>query len=381
MRSSRPFEWIDTPEGLQRLAKAIQKEPVIGLDTESDSFHRYQEQVCLIQAATSKMDFLVDTMAVRDLSALRKPLADPSREVVMNGADYDVVCLKRDFGVKFGKIFDTALGAQLLGYPGTGLSALLDRHFNVKVSKRFQRAEWFRRPLTDAQRDYALNDIRYLIPLRDRIRKELKDLNRLAWAEEEFALLTKREWKREPFHPDSFWRIRGSRDISRREQAILRELAVMRDKRACAINRPPFKVISDQALKEVARTRPRSARSLRRIRGISDLMIQRFGAEIMDAVRRGLEVPDKDLPVPSKGERKPGDPLASKRLEQLKRWRRDKASELELDPGVLAPLTTLKAIARSGARNVRDLCKVPEIARWRSREFGQEWLDAMGNCS
>ncbi|HXI04294.1 MAG TPA: ribonuclease D, partial [Candidatus Saccharimonadales bacterium] len=375
MRAKRPWEWIDTPEGLARLVEAIEGESIIGLDTESDSFHHYQEQVCLIQAAVGENDYLLDTLALRDLSSLRGPLGDPKREVVINGADYDIVCLKRDFGIRFGKIFDTALGAQLLGYPATGLSALLARHFNVKVSKQLQRDEWFRRPLNEAQMTYALNDIRYLIPLRGKIRDELEELGRLEWAEEEFHLLTKREWNRGPFQPDGFWRIRGSRDIGRREQAILRELAVMRDARARAINRPPFKVISDQALKDIAHARVRSTRGLRKIRGVSDLMIRRFGEEILAAVGKGLEVPEKDLPVPPRGERRPGDPAASRRLELLKRWRRDRAVAFKLDPGVLAPLSTLKAVARSGASTLKELQKTAEVSRWRIREFGREWLE------
>ncbi len=380
MSQGRPWEWIDTPEGIARVAEAIQKESVIGLDTESDSFHHYQEQVCLIQASIGPSDYLIDTMAIRDLTPLNTPLADPAREIVINGADYDVVCLKRDFGIHIGKLFDTALAAQLLGYPATGLSALLERHFNVKVSKQLQKDEWFRRPLTEAQMSYALNDIRYLVELRERIRSELEKLNRLEWAEEEFALLTKREWKREPFQPGDFWRIRGSRDVSRRDQAILRELAVMRDGRARAINRPPFKVISDQALKDITRLKPRSARSLRKIRGVSDLMIRRFGREILEAVQRGLELPEKDLPSPPKGERRAGDPAASRRLDQLRRWRQHKATRLELDPGVLAPLNTLKAIARSGASSLKDLQTIAEVSRWRTREFGPEWLEVMNGA-
>jgi ribonuclease D len=359
------------------MAEEMEKEPIIGLDTESDSFHHYQEQVCLIQVAIGARDYLLDTIAVRDLSALKKPMEDPAREFVLNGADYDVVCLKRDFNITFGKIFDTALGAQLLGYPATGLSALLARHFNVEMTKQHQRDEWYRRPLTESQMKYALNDIRYLNPLRDRIRDELKALNRLEWAEEEFALLTKREWKREAFKPDNFWRIRGSRDLRQREQAVLRELAVMRDRRARGINRPPFKVISDQALKDIARKQPRSTRGLKSIRGVSELMIRRFGDDILEAVRIGAELPEKEFPVPPKGERRPGDPASSRRLELLKRWRSGRAVQLEIDPGVLAPLNTLKAVARSGAGTLKELQKVEEVSRWRTREFGREWIEAM----
>ena len=374
MLKQRPHDWIDTAAGLATLAAAVEKCHVIGLDTESDSFHHYQEQVCLIQISTKDRDFLLDTVAVKDLGPLGKLLADPGREVIINGADYDVVCLKRDFGITFGKIFDTSLSAQLLGYPATGLSALLERHFGVKVSKQYQRDEWFRRPLTPEQIDYALNDIRYLIPLKEKISEELKALRRLEWAEEEFRILTRREWTRAPFSPDDFWRIRGSREIPRRDQAVLRELAVMRDARAKGINRPPFKVISDNALKEIAHNKPKSTRGLRRIRGVSDLMIRRFGDELIEGVRRGLEVPESELPHPPRGERKAGDPAVNRRLEKLKDWRGKKADEIDLDPGVLAPLNTLKAIARAAPRTITDLTDVSEISRWRIREFGADWL-------
>lgn len=379
MRSKRPYEWIDKPEEVSRLAKVIEQEPIIGLDTESDSFHHYQERVCLIQATTTERDFLVDPIALNgDLTPLGDVLSDPSREVVFNGADYDIVCLKRDFGIRFRKIFDTALGAQLLGYPATGLSALLERHFGLKVSKQHQRDEWYRRPLSPSQIDYALNDIRYLIPLRDRIRQELIDMKRLEWAEEEFDTLTRREWTREPFQPHDFWRIRGSRDLTRREQAILRELAVMRDVRARGLNRPPFKVISDHSLTAIAHGKPRATSGLKKIRGVSDLMIRRFGEEIVAAVQRGLEVSDHDLPVPPKGERRKGDPAANKRLELLREWRQKRAAELKLDPGVLAPLSTLKALAHNHASTIEELRSVPGLTRWRVREFGEEWVKLLG---
>lgn len=377
MTAQRPYEWIDGAEGGRALAEAIGGEPLVGLDTESDSFHHYQEQVCLVQASTPSKAYLLDTIAVKDLAPLAGVFADPSREAIFNGADYDIVCLKRDFGIRFARIFDTALGAQLLGYPATGLSALLERHFGVKVTKRHQRDEWYRRPLSPSQIDYALNDVRYLIPLREKIRRELQAKGRLEWAEEEFDLLTRREWTREPFQPEDFWRIRGSRELSRREQAVLKELAVMRDARARAINRPPFKVVSDHALIEVARQKPRSAPALRKIRGVSDLMIRRFGDAVLDAVQRGLEVPESELPEPPRGERRRHDPAVSRRLELLKEWRHKKAAAIHLDPGVLAPLSTLRALARDGPARIEELEAVEGVTRWRLREFGREWIAVM----
>jgi ribonuclease D len=271
------------------------------------------------------------------------------------------------------------MAAQLLGYPATGLSALLERHFEVKVSKHLQRDEWFRRPLTAEQKEYALNDVRYLLPLREKIRDELIAAARLEWAEEEFELLTRREWTREPFQPEDFWRIRGSRDLSRRDQAILRELAVMRDERARALNRPPFKVISDNTLTAVARMKPRTAAALEKIKGISPLMIRRFGDEILHAVHRGLDVPERDLPLPPRSERRPSDPAANRRLERLRDWRERKASALKLDPGVLAPLNTLRVLARGGPTTLEELNALPDVTRWRIREFGREWVEVMNS--
>jgi ribonuclease D len=377
MMDSRPWEWRDTAAGVEALASELAKEKIIGLDTESDSFHHYQEQVCLIQVSTKARDYLVDPIAAKDLSSLAPAFTDSRREVILHGADYDIVCLKRDFGIQFARIFDTVLAAQLLGYPATGLGALIERHFGVKVTKQHQRDEWYRRPLTESQIRYALNDTRYLLPLRDLIREELIAAQRLAWAEEEFDLLTHREWTREPFHPDHFWKIRGARDLARREQAILRELAVMRDVRSRAVNRPPFKVVSDSVLIAVAHAKPRSPAEFKRVRGLSPLMVRRFGDDILEAVRIGLDVPEKDLPVAPRGERRPGDPAANRRLDALKEWRKNKAEALKMDPGVLAPQSTLQALARSGAATEAEIEAVEGVTRWRIHEFGREWLAVM----
>jgi ribonuclease D len=314
---------------------------------------------------------------VTELSALRAPCADPEREWIMNGADYDIVCLKRDFGIHFARIFDTVVAAQILGYPATGLAAMLQRHFGVHVSKTFQRDEWYRRPLTAEQINYALTDTRYLIMLRGILRAELEAAGRLSWAEEEFALLSRREWTRVPFTPDDFWRIRGSRDLNRRQQLVLRELAVARDERARAANRPAFKVISDQALIAVARHLPHSASQLARLPGISPLMVRRLGAPLLEAVKRGQEAPEYSLKHPPRGERRRHEPGTGRRLETLKEWRRAKAAQLGMDPGVLAPLSCLQTVARAHPRTTDEVLVLPDLSRWRAREFGAEWVALM----
>lgn len=373
----RPHHWVDTPEGLARLVADLSREPLAGVDTESDSFHHYREQVCLIQISSPKTDYIIDPLALNDLSSMRPLFADRSREWIMNGADYDIVCLKRDFEIHFGRIFDTVIAAQLLGYQATGLAAMLERHFGLKVSKTLQRDEWFRRPLNPDQIAYALTDTRYLIPLRAILKSELEAAGRLSWAEEEFMFLARRQWTRVPFSPEDFWKIRGARDLSRREQLILRELAVLRDRQARETNRPPFKVISDQVLLTVAKLKPRTHVALKKVRGISSLMLRRFGDDLLAAVEQGLEAPEGLLLLPPRGERRRFDSGASKRLDALKEWRRRKAAELALDPGVLSPLACLQTVARANPGTIDEMLALPDLSRWRAREFGQEWIEAM----
>lgn len=375
--ADRVYQWIDTPGGLAQVVADLSGEPLVGVDTESDSFHHYREQVCLIQISTPGSDYIIDPLALTDLSTMRPLFADPAREWIMNGADYDIVCLKRDFDIHFGRIFDTVVAAQLLGYPATGLAAMLERHFDLKVSKTLQRDEWFRRPLTSDQVTYALTDTRYLLPLRAILKEELKAAGRLAWAEEEFTFLARRQWTREPFTPEDFWKIRGARDLNRREQLILRELAVVRDQHASATNRPPFKVISDAVLLMVAKLKPENPAALKKLRGISSLMLRRLGDDILAAVVRGLSQPETALLAPPRGERRRFDPGASKRLDALKEWRRKKAVELKLDPGVLSPLTYLQAVARTNPPTVEEMLAIPDLSRWRAREFGREWIEVM----
>ena len=376
--AERGYQWVDTPDALARVVAELSRQPLIGIDTESDSFHHYAEQVCLIQISTPESDYIIDPLALDDLSSTIPLFTDPEREWIMNGADYDIVCLKRDFGIHFHRIFDTVVAAQLLGYPATGLAALLDRHFGLTVSKTLQRDEWFRRPLTPEQVTYALTDTRYLIPLREILKEELRAAGRLAWAEEEFTLLALREWTRVPFSPEDFWKIRGSRDVGRREQLILRELAIVRDHHARETNRPPFKVVSDAVLLSVAKLKPRNAAALKRVRGISSLMMRRLGDDLLSAVTRGLEALEGTLTAPPRGERRRYDQGASKRLDALKEWRRKRAAELKIDPGVLSPLTYLQAVARANPSTVDEMLALPDLSRWRAREFGQEWIQVMG---
>src|SRR5262249_49980901 len=149
-------------------------------------------------------------------------------EIVFHDADYDLRLLAQDYGWHITNIFDTRIAAQLLGLTAFGLAALLERYFGVKLDKKHQRADWSMRPLTPDMLDYATQDTRYLLELKDHLGTELVKLGRMEWAREEFALLEGTRWRDEDAAL-SYLRLKGARDLTRRELAVLRELVPWRD--------------------------------------------------------------------------------------------------------------------------------------------------------
>ena len=207
---------LTRPDEVRQLARTLLAEPIVAVDTESNSLHAFQEQVCLVQFSTPQADYLVDPLAVPDLSPLAEVFASPQVEKVFHGADYDVLTLRRDFGFTFAHLFDTMIAARILGYPRVGLGALLESFFGVRLNKRFQRADWGQRPLPLALLDYARLDTRYLIPLRHRLRAELEEAGLWPLAQEDFArlaALTPRENGR------ASWEVKGAHLLTPRQRA------------------------------------------------------------------------------------------------------------------------------------------------------------------
>ena len=158
---------------LTDLVDHLTRQPVVAVDTESNSLYAYREQVCLIQFSTPREDYLVDPLAIRDLSLLGPLFADPKIEKIFHAAEYDLICLERDFEFRFANLFDTMMAARILGREELGLGALLEQEFGVVLDKRYQRANWGQRPLPADLLAYARLDTHYLIQLRQRLHDEL----------------------------------------------------------------------------------------------------------------------------------------------------------------------------------------------------------------
>ena len=271
-----PPIWVDTATGLAQLATDLAAQPLIAVDTESNSLHAYREQVCLIQFSTPSADYVLDPLALSDLSPLAPIFADPHIEKIFHAAEYDLICLKRDFGWEVRSLFDTMVAVRALGWPQNGLASVLETQFGVALNKRHQRADWAARPLLPDQIAYARLDTHYLIPLREKLIEALHATDYLTEAREEFERLCHVNGRtaHPPFDPQNFWHISGARDLAPREAATLRELYIYRERTAQRLNRPSFKVMAEATLVEIAKAQPQTPNDLKPIAGMTERQIR-----------------------------------------------------------------------------------------------------------
>ncbi|MFT4623563.1 MAG: ribonuclease D [Myxococcota bacterium] len=384
MFGDTPLIMVEDAEELRRVAAILDRASVIGVDTESDSFYSYTEKVCLLQISDSEADYIIDPLRVRDLSPLAPIMADPSVVKILHGADYDVVCLKRDYGFEFHNLFDTLIAAQLLGAPRVGLGDLINDNFGIKLDKLYQRHNWSLRPLREEHLEYARGDTHWLLALRELMLRKLRRSHRVRHLKEECGLIEKREWKGRTFDSDGYLDIKQSGGLSDTGKRVLRRLYLYRNGQAEKMNRPTFKVIPDTVLVRLAEKQPTGTRELDRAIPSKSAMKRRHAAGLLDAVREGLE-DDFEIPArrkPKKGRRKPAGSrprlrgrAAEKAMADLKAWRNDLIqSGRGYTPFTTASNTVLKAIASSRPTTLEELSEVPDVRRWQVRDFGDEFL-------
>lgn len=365
---------IQTNDAAAAFFRDIATERIIAVDTEAASFHRYIDRTYLLQVSTRDETAVIDPLTVTDLAPLGQMMANPDTEVIFHDADYDLRMLDRDYGFHANRTFDTRIAAQLLNEPGIGLAALLEKYLGVKLDKKYQRADWSRRPLIPEMLSYAALDTKHLPQLRDILREKLVSMDRLAWAEEEFASLREIRWA--PADDEGFWRLKGSRLLKGNGIAVLRELYQWRDQLARHLDRAPFRILNNETLLELARLQPRDITALNAVRGLGPDTISRRGSELLRAIERGLKVPPSEIPRPDRGPRIRPDPILIARLERLKVARNSAAMRLDLAPGVLCPNGTLEQIAKAAPVTMDDLAGIPDLRQWQRKVMGEELLQA-----
>jgi ribonuclease D len=333
---------ITSARQLADLIQHITPHERVAIDTEADSLHCYREKLCLLQISVPGHDVIVDPLANLDLGPLRQVLAE--KEIVLQGADYDLRLLRRNMEFVPKRIFDTVVAARMIGVREFSLAALVKRYFDIELAKGSQKANWAQRPLSHKMAEYAINDTRYLLPLAERLEKELESCGRMDWFRQscqralEFAAVDRER------DVDEAWRISGAGALRGQASAILRELWNWREREAEAADRPAFHILQNRELLQSAEKFAAGASpdykhfSDRRRRGFRE------------AAERALKLSERDWPVrPRRSGIRPTAEVI-KRVEKLRQNRDHAAKELHIESSFIAPRATLDAVAAEESR-------------------------------
>ena len=370
-----PPIFVDREQALQDLLSAARAAPIIGVDTESNSLYAYYHRVCLIQISLPGADYVVDPLTV-DVKPLGTLFADPACEKIFHAAENDILGLKRDHQFTFVNLFDTMLAARIMGWAQAGLAGILAEKFGVTLDKSLQRANWGHRPLEPDLLAYAKLDTHYLLPLRALQEKALKECGRWEEAQEAFERISTVEWVDKPFDPNGFWSIAGSRDLSSQELAVLQALYLFREDQARRENRPPFKVLDQHSLVALSHAQPANSNDLGRVRGMTTHQVRRYGAGLLDAVKRGRSAPPPAPPRRPDSNGRP-DPRTVERYDALRSWRSGRARQRGVEPDVIFTNDQLMAIARQAPKTVDALETLGIMGPWKLGEYGSAIIQAL----
>lgn len=367
-----PPIWVNTIQALKQMVEDLAAQPRVAVDTESNSLHAFREQVCLLQFSSAKEDYLVDPLVLTDLNLLAPVFASPKIEKVFHAAEYDLICLRRDFNFSFANLFDTMQAARVLGYPAVGLDRLLGDKFGIKMDKRHQKANWAARPLTQDQIHYARLDTHYLFNLRDALEQELRERERLDFALEDFHRACLPDEQKSRNNGASWERFSGRKDLSLRELTIISYLCKWRDKEAEKLNRPPYKVVMDDVFVALVKNPPEQRVDLSGA-GLSEKQIKLWGDQVLSAIRHGIEAP---LVERKQAERK--NDAVLRRLEKLKAWRKSVGLEMKVESDIILPKPYLGLLSENPPKSLEELQEMMKDTPTRVDKFGVQILKTLG---
>ncbi len=370
--AKKSIVWVDSETKLQQLVIDLEKQLSIGVDTESDSLYAYTEKVCLIQISTPENDYLLDPLNINDLRSLESIFSSTEIEKVFHAAEYDILCLKRDFGFQFNNLFDTMLASRILGRQGIGLSNLLQDFYNIEVNKKYQRANWGKRPLNDEMLIYASMDSHYLIDLADKLRNQLKQENLIDLAEEDFTRISKVEPNHIERNGDQFWKYIKGNILTPQQTTVFFELCKLREELAARRNSPPFKVFNTKSLIDLAQTTPGNRSEMNEVYGLSPKMIERHGSELLHAIRSGLA----KEPTYRPHKPRPNEAYLH-RYERLKSWRKEKAEEKKVESDVILPKEYLDYFAHKNPGTIAEAHEIMIDIPYRFSKYGQAIINLL----
>jgi len=379
LKTDSNYTYVDSAEGLVQLTEALVAVPRVGLDTEADSLHHYFEKVCLIQLSFSGSNYVVDPLAGFPLTEFLEVLS--RKELILQGADYDLRMLKKTFEFRpKAPVFDTMLAAQVLGYERIGLAALAEKICGVMLSKSGQKSDWARRPLSAKQLDYASDDTKYLEAIADAMTRELQETGRLDWHRECCERVVETSWLDGRNDAKEAWRIKGSSKLVPKELVFVREIWKWRDEEARRRDRPPFMILLNEDLLELARWRavdrqaPLTARPkfMKRITGENLVRLE-------SAIRSAENLSSSEWPaVPERIRSRERQPSPEK-VEALLAACKTIAGELKIEPCFLASRATLTAVARHEPRSIEKIMETSGMMRWQAALMMPAILNALGD--
>jgi ribonuclease D len=363
---------INSPETYQQMLAHLATQDTIAIDTESNSLHAYHERVCLIQLSSPSSDFLLDPFVFNDLSELGELFARADIQKVFHAGDYDIGCLKRDFDLSFHNIFDTMLAATALAEPNLGFAALTEKYLDITLDKKYQRANWGERPLKAEMLSYAQCDSHYLIPLRGVLLPQLEASDRLQLVLEEGEGMA-RLVKPNELHSEDIWRVKGAQDLSAETLSLLETLNHTRELIASKRDVPPFKVLSDRALIEIAQTQPHFIQELGLLPSLSESQVRRHGSLLMQTIEAWRENPQKVNP---RRNHRLSD-AEMKRRDALSNWRKQVGVEEGLPSNAIISRELLERLAHLEFSNIDELEQAMKYFPYRYERYGDAIFQAL----
>lgn len=369
-----PPLYISEPHQLASFCAGLRERERIAIDTEFVGETSFVPNLELIQVASDDLGGIIDFPAVRaskEMQGFWDLVSDERIEKVIHAGRQDLEIFYTHAGRLPVRIFDTQPAAAMVGY-GTQVAyaQLVHRVLGIRLEKSSTLTNWSQRPLTEEQLSYALEDVQYLLPVYEHLRKRLVSLGRLDWFKEELSRLERKltDGSRDPRF--RYQRIRGWENLKPRAAAVLRELAAWREEEARVRNVPRGRVMRDEVLVELARRPPESVAKLRATRGVHHSEIDRNGEKILEVIRRGLSLPESEWPEMPRGKRP--EPEAAGQVDLLQAVLKVRAEEVEIAPSLLASAADLQALVE--AKGDRDILDLPILHGWRRKLAGETLL-------
>lgn len=362
------YRYIAEQSEWDAVARDLARAPRLALDTERNGRFAYRERICLIQIADGQGTYLLDPLAVPDLSALGRLLSDAGVVKVLHGCEEDVRYFDRDFGFAVSNLFDTGLAARFLGVTRPNLGAVLEQFCGVAIPKdsRLQVSHWGLRPLSGPALDYAASDVHHLLPLADELEYRLEKLGRRDWVREECRRVE--ELRHPPDEPleTAFRRVKGWETLNPRQATVLQELYAFRDGKACVWDVPAAQAASNGDLLEMARSGSPPPR------GVGGMLATRCFGELLEAIEQAMRRPELPRPPRPEPGPDPWTPERRERLKALKQWRTALAQQLGLAVSHVWPTPSLERIALRPERLADELAGGDgDVRRWQRAEFGE----------